>query len=79
MPGIFSGQSFAFEYMPKVGVAILAHDLCASAIAIPVALDGTFNLIVETRPAAMRIKFVIRLVQRRIASSADIRAARLIR
>jgi hypothetical protein len=48
------------------------HYLDTPAIGIGLAADRTFNLVVKTRPTAVRGKLVLRAIQGRIALAANI-------
>lgn len=71
MTDILLSQSFALEDVPQVPVAVLADDLDSVAVGIDIASDRSGNLVVEAGPAAMALEFVVRLVQRGVATSAD--------
>ena len=72
MPGIFCGESFPFKYVPQVTTTGVAKDFDATAIGVGYLFDCTGNFVVETRPAATGIEFVLRAVQGRIALAAKI-------
>ena len=61
--------------MPEMAVAFGAKDLDTITVGVDLPLNRAFNLIVEGRPAAVRVKFVFGAVQRRIALFASVVAA----
>jgi len=52
--------------------AIAAKDLCTLSIGIGYFGNGPGDLIIECRPAAMPVEFTIGIIQRRIATLADV-------
>ena len=74
MPSVLRRVSLAEEHMPQMSTAIPAGDFCAIAVFIEVSFHCTFNLVIETGPAAMAAEFVFREVQRRVALTTDVRA-----
>ena len=75
MPGVFLCKSFAGEHMSQMTFAVTANNLGATSIGIPYTFHSTGNFVVETRPAAVRFKFIFGSVQRRIALTAHISTA----
>lgn len=72
VPGIFGCEPFAFKYVSQVSAASVAQNFYATAIGVRHLFDCTGDFVVKTRPAAARIEFVLRAVQRCIALSAKI-------
>ena len=69
-----SGVPLTFENMSEVTTTIVADDFCTMTISIRYSFYGSWNFIIKTRPAAMRIKFILAEIKRGVASPADIHA-----
>lgn len=63
MASVFGRKFFALEHVSEVSAAIGTDDFGAFAIGVRDALDGAFDLVVEARPSAARVKLVIRSVE----------------
>lgn len=72
MPGIFVRMAFSEKHMTEVRAASDARDLRTGAVRVHRAPDGAGNLVIEAWPAAVRVEFVLRIVQRRFAAPADV-------
>eukprot|EP00307_Rebecca_sp_RCC1486_P012934 CAMPEP_0119418870 /NCGR_PEP_ID=MMETSP1335-20130426/19325_1 /TAXON_ID=259385 /ORGANISM="Chrysoculter rhomboideus, Strain RCC1486" /LENGTH=157 /DNA_ID=CAMNT_0007444141 /DNA_START=308 /DNA_END=778 /DNA_ORIENTATION=+ len=68
------GKALALENVPKVPTAVRAHNLHTHAISIGHLLDSARHAIIEGWPATARGKFVPRVVERRAAADALVRA-----
>ena len=62
MPCIFFCEPLANEDVSEMPSAFCTNDLRPAAIGIGYTKYGTGDLIIKTRPAAMRIKFIIRAI-----------------
>jgi hypothetical protein len=65
-------QAFTFEHMAKMAVAFRTQYLDTMTIGVDLPLNCTLNLIVKSRPAAIRMKFVFGAIQGCIALFADV-------
>lgn len=74
MTGVFAGKSLSLKYMSQMATAVRTEDLGASAIGVGDPFNRTFDLVIKTRPSAVRLKFVLAQIQRRIASGTEISA-----
>ncbi len=74
MANILRRQSFAFEHMAKMAVALSAQDFDTMAIGVDLPLDRSLNFIVKGRPTAVRMKFVFGAIQGCMALFADVMA-----
>src|ERR1700738_3854031 len=54
--------------------AVLAEDLGANSVAVEHLFDRAFDLVVEAGPAAVAGEFILRAIERRIATPADVGA-----
>ena len=72
MAGVLPGEPLAEKDMAEVRVAGGAGDLGALPVRVLGALHGAGHLVVEARPAAMRIELVLRTVEGRLAAAADV-------
>ena len=71
--GILWCEILPCEDMPEMGIAVRAHYLCPAAIGIGYMLHRVWEFLIETRPAAARVEFRVRDIQRGCAAPADIR------
>jgi hypothetical protein len=58
VPGIFSREAFAQEYMSEVTLAVGTDDFGAMSVGIVVSFHGVPDFIVEAWPSAVRVEFV---------------------
>src|SRR5262245_20833691 len=72
MAYVFLCQPLPFKDMTEMRAAMRALDFNSHAIRIGQALDRAGDFVVERWPAAMRIEFVARAVQWRVATLADV-------
>lgn len=72
MAGVLGGKMFSFKNVTQMRPAGGAEDLRASAVGIGLPPYRARHGVVEARPAAPRIEFVLGMVQRRAAASAEI-------
>ena len=72
MADVFGGKSLSFEHMTQVAAALCTENFDSVAICVGFPSDGAFNLIIERRPAAMSVEFVLRAIQWCIAPFTDI-------
>ena len=70
MPRVLRRETFPFEYMTQVAVAVRTHDFDPAAVRIRPPLDGSVDLIVKAWPPAMRLEFILGSIQRRAAPTA---------
>ncbi len=59
MPGIFGREPFAFKYVPQMSATGVAQNFDAAAIGVRYLFDCTGNFVVETRPAATGVEFIL--------------------
>ena len=71
MPRILDRQVLPLENMPEVTTTVPAEDFCPSTIRIRFPPYSPGHLIIEARPPTTRVKFVGRMIQRRIATPAQ--------
>ena len=62
MTGVFRGKAFAEEHVTEVAVAVFAEYFRTLAIGIWHSPHGASDLVVEARPSAATVEFVIRFV-----------------
>jgi len=72
MPRVLGCESFANKHMPEVCATPCTYNLCPHPIGIWNMFNGTSYLIIKTWPAAVRIEFVIRTIERRVALCANV-------
>ena len=75
MPNVLVRESLPFEHMSEMPPTGRAYDFRSPAVGVRPPRDGAVDGIVKTRPAAVRIEFVVRTVQWCIAATAMIDAA----
>src|SRR3954454_8892845 len=68
MARVLSRQPFAEEDMAQVRAAVVALDLDAHAIRVRQTLNGARYLIIEGRPAAARVEFVLAAIKHGVAA-----------
>lgn len=71
---VFGRHPLTLENVPQMPAAIVADDLGSVSVGVRVLIHGTSHRIVKTGPAAMAIEFIIRLIKRRIATTANERS-----
>ena len=71
MPRVLLGQAFAQEDVAEMTAAIGAFDLDSAAIGIGQARHGAFDLLIERRPAAVRVELVVRAIELGVAATAS--------
>ena len=74
MTRILLSKSLSFENVTQVPLAIVANDFNSHAVGVRVTINGTSNLIVERRPAASAVEFVIGCVEFGVALATDVSA-----
>lgn len=72
MARIFFGEVFTFEDMAEMGITMSAANLGPPTIGISETFYRARKIIIECRPAAPGIEFCLRIIERRIATAADI-------
>ena len=72
MADVFLGKPLAQENMSQMCTAIIADNFGSHPISILNPFYRSFNFIIKTGPAAMRIELVVRFVKRRVTSFANI-------
>lgn len=75
MPNILCGKLFPAEYMAEVGSTPGAENFRAAVAGIGKPPNRSRNFVVEGRPAAAGVKFVIGPVERRAAIAARVNSA----
>jgi len=78
MSRIFFGELFAFKHMTEVAIAVRADDFHSATIGVGYPFNGARDFIVKTWPPATRMEFVIRIIESRIAASAEVDSVRVI-
>src|SRR3954454_10772403 len=74
MARVLCCQPFAEEDVAQVSAAVVAFDLDAHAVRVRQPLHRARHLIVEGRPAAARVEFVLAAIKHGVAAAADIAA-----
>jgi hypothetical protein len=72
MPRIFRSKTLTLEYVSQMRSTFCTFDFDSLSIRIRQPFHGTRYFIIKARPAAVGIEFVFRLVQRCVASLADV-------
>ena len=76
MPGILGCEHLAVENVTQVAAAVIAHNLDTVTIGIDLSLDGILDFVIERWPTTTAMELVRGLVERCIATFADISAVR---
>ena len=76
MAGVLLCKAFVFEDVAQVAAAVGANYLRATPVRIPMALHTPWVFIIEARPAATRLEFSLRRIERVVAASTNKSAGR---
>ena len=74
MPGVLGGEPLVQEHVAQMSPAIGAGDLRAPAVGVHLAMHGVSDGVVEAGPTATGVELVLRLVERGVASLAEVGA-----
>ena len=74
MASIFGGQELSDENVSEMPLAIRANDFSSLSVGVGMPGHGSGQFIVETRPAAAAVEFLIAGVERIVALSAEVGA-----
>lgn len=78
MSHVFVCETFSLKYVSQMAFASGAHNFGALAVGIGQVDYCTLNLIIKTRPSAVRVELVRRSVQGRTALFASVSAFSLV-
>src|SRR5215213_3607485 len=76
MAGVLLREAFAFEDVAQVAAAVSAEYLRATPVRVGMALHAAWVFFIEARPAAARLEFSLRRIQRVVAAPANKGAGR---
>lgn len=74
MPGVFRREALPLEYMAQMAAAVGAKDFHPVSAGICFTPYSAGNLVVETGPAAARMKLIVRLVKWCFAATTQVSA-----
>lgn len=72
MAGVLLSEALASENMAEMSSTVVAQNFNPASVGIRFTTHGARDFIVESRPAAAGVEFVLRAVEWRFAAAADV-------